>query len=109
MKYLYLSLAIILEVIGSSFLKASYGFTKLLPSVITVIAFIACFFFFSQALKSIPLGIAYAMWAGLGIVLTSLVGLFVFKQGMDFSAVVGIILIIAGVIVMNVFSKSASQ
>lgn len=109
MKYLFLGLAIVLEVLGSSFLKASNGFTKLVPSIITIIAFLACFFFLSQALKSIPLGIAYAIWAGLGIVLTALVSVFVFKQTLDFPAILGIIIIIIGVIVMNVFSKSTGH
>ncbi|MET4141132.1 multidrug efflux SMR transporter [Pedobacter sp. UYP1] len=106
MKYLFLGLAITLEVIGSSFLKASDGFSKLLPSIITFIALVGCFFFFSQALKSIPLGIAYAIWAGLGIVLTAAVSVVIFKQTLDLPAILGILLIITGVIVMNVFSKT---
>lgn len=109
MKYLFLGLAIALEVIGSGFLKASDGFSKLIPSVITVIAFCACFYFLSHALKYIPLGIAYAIWAGLGLILTSLVSVFVFKQSLDLPAVIGIIFILIGVVVMNVFSNSASH
>lgn len=72
MKYLYLAVAIVFEVIGSSCIKASDGFTKLVPTVLTVIAFIICFYFFSIDLKSIHLGIAYASWAGLGIILNQL-------------------------------------
>lgn len=106
MKYLYLALAIVLEVLGSSFMKASDGFSKLLPTTITIIAYIACFFFLSQALKSIPLGIAYAIWGGLGIVLTALISVIIFKQSLDLPAIIGIILIVAGVFVMNFFSKS---
>ena len=109
MKYIYLALAIILEVLGSSSLKASEGFTKLTPSIITVLPFLTCFFFLSQALKEIPLGIAYAIWAGLGIVLTALVSLFFFKQTLDLAAIVGIIFILVGVVIMNVFSTSASH
>lgn len=105
MKYLFLALAIALEVTGSSFLKASEQFTKWLPSLITVIAFLGCFYFLSLALKSIPLGTAYAIWAGLGIVLTTLISVVVFKQKIDFPAIAGIALIVAGVVVMNVFSK----
>ncbi len=105
MKYLFLALAIVLEVTGSSFLKASEQFTKWLPSLITVIAFLGCFYFLSLALKSIPLGTAYAIWAGLGIVLTTLISVVVFKQKIDFPAIAGITLIVAGVVVMNVFSK----
>jgi small multidrug resistance pump len=109
MKYLYLALAIALEVTGSSFLKATDGFTKLVPSIITVIAFLLCFFFLSQALKTIPLGIAYAIWAGLGIVLTAAVSVTFFKQSLDTPAIIGMILILSGVIVMNVFSKAANH
>lgn len=109
MKYLYLALAIVLEVLGSSFMKASAGFSKLLPTTITIIAYIACFFFFSQALKSIPLGIAYAIWGGLGIVLTALISVIIFKQSLDLPAIIGIILIVAGVFVMNFFSKSSTH
>ena len=108
MKYLYLALAIVLEVLGSSFMKASDGFSKLLPTTITIIAYIACFFFLSQALKSIPLGIAYAIWGGLGIVLTALISVIIFKQSLDLPAIIGIILIVAGVFVMNFFSKSST-
>ena len=109
MKYLYLALAIVLEVLGSSFMKASDGFAKLLPTTITIIAYIACFFFLSQALKSIPLGIAYAIWGGLGIVLTALISVIIFKQSLDLAAIIGIILIVAGVFVMNFFSKSSTH
>lgn len=107
MKYIFLSLAIILEVVGSSFMKASEGFTKLLPSVIVIAAYIACFYFLSQALKSISLGIAYAIWGGLGIVLTAAVSVVIFKHKLDVPAIVGIALIVAGVAVLNFFSKSA--
>ena len=109
MKYLYLALAIVLEVLGSSFMKASDGFSKLLPTTITIIAYIACFFFLSQALKSIPLGIAYAIWGGLGIVLTALISVIIFKQSLDLPAIIGIILIVAGVFVMNFFSKFSTH
>ena len=107
MKYLYLALAILLEVTGSGFMKASDGFSKIVPTMVTIVSYIACFFFLSQALKFIPLGIAYAIWAGLGIVLTAVVSVVIFKQTLDIPSVIGIILIISGVIVMNTFSKTA--
>jgi small multidrug resistance pump len=107
MKYLFLALAIILEVIGSSFMKASDGFTKWLPSTIVVVAYISCFYFLSLALKTIPLGVAYAIWAGLGIVLTASVSVIVFKQKLDLPAIIGIIFIVVGVVIMNFFSKTA--
>lgn len=109
MKYLFLALAIALEVTGSSFLKASDGFSKTVPTTVTIVAYIACFFFLSLALKTIPLGVAYAIWAGLGIVLTAVISVAVFKQSLDLPAVIGILLIVAGVVVMNFFSKSATH
>ena len=107
MKYLFLSLAIVFEVIGSSFIKASDGFTKWFPTTIVAIAYLICFYFLSLALKTIPLGIAYAIWGGMGIVLTATISVLVFKQKLDVPAIIGIVLIVAGVIVMKFFSKSA--
>ncbi|MBE9582966.1 multidrug efflux SMR transporter [Mucilaginibacter sp. JRF] len=109
MKYVYLGLAIASELIGSSCLQASKQFTKLVPSVITVIAFISCFYFLSFALKSIPLGVAYSIWAGLGIVCTALISVFIFKQSLDAPACIGIGFIVVGVIIMNLFSSSVSH
>lgn len=109
MKYLYLTLAIVLEVIGSSFMAKSEGFTKIIPTSITFLGYGACFYFLSLALKELPLGIAYAIWAGAGLVLTALVSVFIFKQSLDFPAILGIGLILLGVIVINVFSKSSGH
>jgi len=109
MKYLYLAVAIIFEVIGSSFIKASDGFTKLVPTLLTIVAFVICFYALSIALKSIPLSIAYATWAGLGILLTALVSVFYFKQSIDLPAIIGIIFILIGVVVINIFSKSVAH
>lgn len=107
MKYVFLGLAIVFEVIGSSFMKSSDGFTKWLPSTVVVVAYIICFYFLSLALKTIPLGVAYAVWAGLGIVLTAAISVLVFKQKLDLAAIIGIIFIIIGVVIMNFFSKTA--
>lgn len=109
MKYLYLALAIIFEVIGSSSMKASDGFTKWLPTVIVAITYLICFYFLSLTLKSMPLGLAYAIWGGLGIVLTAIISVLIFKQSMDLPAIVGVILIVSGVFVMNFFSKTLSH
>jgi small multidrug resistance pump len=79
MYYLYLALAILFEVTGSSFIKSSDGFTNLLPTVIVVVSYIACFYFLSFALKGIPLGIAYAVWAGSGIIHVTLISVFIFR------------------------------
>lgn len=104
-----LALAIVAEVTATSFLQRSEQFSKLLPSIITVIGYGISFFFLSQALKLVPLGFAYAMWGGLGIVLTATIGVVVFRQSLDTAAIIGIGLIVGGVVVMNVFSQSGSH
>jgi len=109
MRYLYLTLAIAFEVVGSSFMKASEGFSKWVPSSIVIIAYLTCFYFLSLALKTIPLGIAYAIWGGLGIVLTAIISVVIFKQKLDIPAIVGIVLIVSGVVVMNFFSKTTTH
>lgn len=106
MGYVYLTIAIIAEVIATTALKASDGFTNLVPSIIVVVGYAVAFYGLSMVLKSIPIGIAYAIWAGLGMVLVTIVGMVVFGQKLDLPAIAGIVLIISGVIVMNVFSKS---
>ena len=108
-QFIFLFLAIMLEVVGTSGLKASAQFTKLVPSVITVIAYVCAFYFLGLTLKTLPVGIAYAIWSGVGVVLISLIGLLFFKQSLDLSAVVGLGLIIARVIIINIFSKSVSH
>jgi len=109
MKWLFLFIAIVAEVIGTSALKYSYGFTKILPSAIVIIGYGIAFYFLSLTLKSIPIGISYAIWSGLGIVLISVIGYFVFKQTLDIPAIIGIGLIILGVIVINLFSKTVAD
>ena len=104
--WIYLTLAIIGEVIGTSALKASESFTRLMPSALCVIAFAATFYFLSLTLKVIPIGIAYAVWSGVGIVLISIIGYFLFQQSLYAPAIVGIALIIAGVVVINTMSDS---
>jgi small multidrug resistance pump len=109
MSYLYLAIAIISEVIGTSALKASNEFTRLVPSLITVIAFASAFYFLSLTLRTIPVGIAYAIWSGVGIVLISLIALVLFGQKLDAPAMIGMAMIVAGVIVINLFSESAAH
>ena len=104
--YLYLAIAIVFEVIGTSALQASQSLTRLVPSLVTVVAYGASFVFLALTLRSIPVGLAYAMWSGVGIVLIAAVGWVWFRQALDTPALVGLSLIIAGVIVVNVFSKS---
>lgn len=107
--YLLLAIAIVAEVIGTSFMKSSEGFTRLVPSLVTVLMYGTAFYFLAQTLSSIPTGIAYAIWSGVGIVLISLIGWIVFKQALDAPALIGIDLICAGVVVINVFSKSSAH
>jgi small multidrug resistance pump len=109
MNYLFLALAIICEVIGTTALNASNKFSKLLPSVITVAGYGLAFYFFSFSLRSIPVGVAYAIWAGVGVVLVALIGVFFFKQRLDFPAIAGMVLIITGVLVMHLFSKTVAH
>lgn len=109
MGYLYLAVAIIAEVIGTSALKASNEFTEVLPSVIVVVGYSVAFYFLSLVLKTIPVGIAYAIWAGLGIVLIATAGFVFFEQRLDMPALIGMFLIVAGVVIMNVFSDSISH
>jgi small multidrug resistance pump len=106
---MYLAIAIVAEVIATSALKASESFTRLGPSVLVVVGYGLAFFMLSQTLRSIPVGVAYAVWSGAGIVLVTLVGFVVFKQRLDAAALIGIGLILAGVIVMQVFSKATAH
>ena len=109
LKYLLVSGAIVAEVIATSALKASDGFSKLWPSVITVICYAAAFYLLSIAMRYMQMGIIYAIWSGVGIVLISLVGLFLFGQKPDLPAVIGLTLIIAGVLVINLFSRTTAH
>ncbi|EGU43155.1 putative mebrane transport protein [Vibrio ichthyoenteri ATCC 700023] len=109
MGYFYLSIAIVAEVIATGALKSADGFSKLGPSIVVVIGYGVAFYFLSLVLKTMPVGIAYAIWSGLGIVLISTISAVVFKQKLDLPAVIGMFLIISGVVVMNVFSKSVGH
>ncbi|NGP42306.1 DMT family transporter [Acinetobacter lwoffii] len=106
MSFLYLSIAIIAEVIATSALKASNGFSVLWPSLATISGYAVALFFLSLTMKTIPMGIAYAIWSGAGIILISTVGLLVFKQQLDLPALIGLAFMIIGIIFINVFSKS---
>lgn len=109
MGYLYLAIAIIAEVIATAALTASAGFSRLLPSVVVVVGYVCAFYFLSLVLRYIPVGVAYAIWSGLGTVLITLVGVVIFDQKIDAAAMLGMFLIISGVFVMNVFSTSVSH
>lgn len=104
--YLFLFMAIVAEIIATSTLKASEQFTRLWPSVVVIIGYAVSFYCLSQVLRVLPVGIAYAIWSAVGIVLVSLVAFLVYRQHLDMPAVLGMGLIIAGVVVINLFSKS---
>ncbi len=104
--YLLLGAAIVLEVIGTSMLQLSERFTKLLPTVVMAVAYLGAFYLLSHVLKVMPVGIAYAIWSGVGIVLITVVSFVLFRQVLDLPALIGITLIVLGVVVINLFSKT---
>ena len=107
--YATLFAAIALEVVGTSFLQRSEQFSRLLPTLLMGLCYGGSFYFLSLTLRIMPLGIAYAIWSGLGIVLVSLIGLLVFGQRLDLAAMLGLALIVAGVVIVNLFSGSVSH
>ena len=109
MHWLYLALAIIAEVIATSALKSSEGFSKPIASVIVVLGYIIAFYCLSLTLKTIPVGIAYAIWSGVGIVLVTTIAWIVFDQKLDVWGIIGIALIMSGVLVLNLLSKTSSH
>ena len=109
MGYVYLTFAVIAEVIGTSALKASEEFTRTGATILVFVGYSVAFYMLTFVFRTIPVGIAYAIWSGIGVALISLVGVVLFKQSLDLAAVVGIALIVAGVVVINVFSKVSAH
>jgi small multidrug resistance pump len=107
LNYLTLSVAIVAEVIATTALRAADGFTVLVPSIISIVGYVIAFYFLSLTLRGMSVGVAYAIWSGVGIVLISLAGWVVYRQMLDMPAIVGMGLIMAGVMVINLFSKTA--
>lgn len=107
--YIYLIVAVAAETIGTTALQASQQFTRLWPSVVVVIGYSIAFYFLGVALKYIPVGVAYAVWSGLGVVLIAIIGLLVFGQRLDLPAMFGLGLIIAGIAVIQLFSDTATH
>ena len=105
----FLAIAIVAEVIATSALKSSDGFTKLVPSAVVIVGYGVAFYFLSLTLKTIPVGIAYAVWSGVGIVLVSVFAYFYYGQSLDAPALAGMGLILAGVLVINLFSRSMAH
>ena len=106
MSYLYLALAIAAEVAGTSLLKATEEFTKLVPTSFLIIFYAMSFWLMTLALRDLPLGVVYAVWSGLGIVLVAIIGALVYKEMPDLGSLIGMALIISGVVVMHLFSKT---
>jgi len=107
--YIYLAIAILGEVMATSTLKATAEFTRFWPSVVVVVGYGIAFFFLTWVLRTIPLGVTYAIWSGLGIVLVALAGIFLYRQIPDLPAILGMALIILGVVVIQLFSKTVSH
>jgi small multidrug resistance pump len=108
-QWLFLSIAIISEVVATSALKSSNGFSQFWPSLVVIAGYAAAFFFLSLTLRTIPMGVAYAIWSGVGIVLITVIGWLVLGQALDTPAIIGLTFIIIGVVVLNVFSKSLTH
>jgi small multidrug resistance pump len=104
--YLYLAIAILAEVVATSALKAAEGFSRLGPSLVVAAGYATAFYFLSLTLRTIPVGVAYAIWSGVGILLIAAAGWFLYGQALDTPAVVGLALIVAGVLVVNLFSET---
>ncbi|MCL6706855.1 SMR family transporter [Pseudomonas sp. R2.Fl] len=107
--YAALAVAVVFEVAGTTLLQQAQQFTRLLPSIGSLLCYAVAFYVLSFALKTIPVGIAYALWSGLGIVLVSAIGWFVFRQSLDLPAMIGLGLIILGIAIVNLFSKAITH
>ena len=107
--YLILLLAVIAETIGTSALQASHQFTRLWPSVLVVIGYAIAFYLLGLTLKFMPVGIVYAIWSGLGIVLIAIIGFVAFGQRLDWPAVIGLAMILVGILIIHLFSKTAGH
>jgi len=108
MGYLYLAIAIVGELIGTTFLKYSDGYTKLVPTVISILSYGLCFYVFSKSLLSINLSVAYATWSAVGLIVTTLISVYIFKEGITPAGVAAILMITAGVVVLNLYGTPVS-
>lgn len=107
--YIYLIIAVALETVGTSALQASAQWTRLIPSLIVIVAYAGAFYFLGLTLKYMPVGVVYALWSGLGVVMIACIGFVVFGQRLDWPALLGMALIIAGIVVIQVFSRTATH
>ena len=106
MPYVYLAIAIVTEVVATAALRASNGFSNLWPSVVVVVGYVVCFFALAMCVKRMPIGVAYAIWSGVGIVLITIAGWYLYRQRVDLPGILGMGLIIAGVLVIQIFSST---
>lgn len=104
-EWIFLIGAVAFETLGTSMLKLSEQFTRLLPTVITIISYLLSFYLLSYALRTLPIGVAYGVWGAVGIVIITVIGAIVFKQIPDLPTIIGLVLIISGVLIINLFSK----
>lgn len=104
--YIYLLIAVVAEVIATSALNASKGFSQWLPTIVSCLGYLIAIYFLALTMKSIPMGITYALWSGAGIVFISTIGWVVFKQNLDTAAMIGLVFILLGIVIINVFSNS---
>lgn len=109
MAYLYLMLAILCELLGTSLLKASQGFSKLFPTVGLLVSFTLAFFFLSLSLKTIPLNLAYAIWSGVGTIATVIISILIWKERINAASITGIALIVIGVVILNLYAPGQSE
>lgn len=107
--YIYLTIAIIAEVIATSSMKALAGFSKPVPLILVVFGYSISLYLLSLVVKTIPVGVAYAIWSGMGVVLVSIVALYIYQQKLDIPAIVGMSMIVAGVVVIQIFSSSVAH
>ena len=103
MGYLYLALAIAAELVGTTYLKYSEGYTKLLPSVISIVSYAFCFYIFSKSLLTINLSVSYATWSAVGLIVTSLISVFIFKEGITPAGIAALAMITVGVVILNLY------
>ena len=108
-QWIFLAVAIVSEVIATSALKSSESFSRLWPSLLVVVGYISAFYFMSLTLKTMPVGVVYAIWSGVGIALIALIAWVFFGQALDTPAIIGLLLIVVGVVVLSLFSKVAAH
>lgn len=104
MEYIFLALAIVLELVATTVLRYSEGFTRPGPTIVCVVLYIVCYFCLSRAILKMNLGVAYATWCGVGMVVTTLISAFLFKQGISLIGILGIVLIVIGCVILNLFA-----